>query len=105
MAYLLYGVEVWVVEVAKEPEHTRAQHLPEEQDEGGEVEDVHHADQPPDEDEGAWREVEALVTLLQSGVKHTLKATKQSFTLGMFRAEMRKQEPAGDTDKSAVEVI
>ena len=52
MDHLLYRVEVGVVEVAEEPEDAGSEDLSEEDDEGGEVEDVDHADEPVDEDGG-----------------------------------------------------
>ena len=81
-AYLLYGVEVGVIKVPEEPEDTRAQHLPQQEDEGGEVEDVDHSHQPVDEHGRPWRQVEAGLAVFQCGIKHRLqiRSFSKSFT-------------------------
>ena len=71
--YLLYGVEVGVIEVPEEPEDPRTQHLPQQEDEGGEVEDIDHAHQPVDEHGCARRQVETVFAILQCRVKHRLQ--------------------------------
>ena len=47
--YLLYGVEVLVVEVSKEPEDTRPEDLSQEHHKGGQIEDEDHSSQPVQE--------------------------------------------------------
>ena len=72
----MYGVEFWVVEVPEEPEDPWPEDLAKEEDEGGKVEDIDHADQPVDEHGGSRGCVEAVLPVLQRGVKHGL--SKQS---------------------------
>lgn len=48
--------------------------LPEQKDEGGEVEDVDHADQPVEEHGGSGGRVETLLPVFQSRVKHLLQS-------------------------------
>lgn len=87
--YLLYGIEVGIVEVPKEPEDPRAQHLSEEEDEGGEVEDVDHADQPVDEHGGAGGQVETGLAIFQRGVKHRLQGKQNGLNIqqqGIFQS-------------------
>ncbi|MPC16068.1 hypothetical protein E2C01_008879 [Portunus trituberculatus] len=67
-------VEVWVIEIAQEPEHPGPQHFPQQQDERGKIEHVHHPNQPVDEHGGARSCLEAHLTLkkrtyLESGIK------------------------------------
>ena len=47
--YLVYGMEVLVVEVPEEPEDTRSQDLPEQHHKGGQVEDEDHSCKPVQE--------------------------------------------------------
>ena len=75
--YLLYGVEVGVIEVPEEPEDPRTQHLPQQEDEGGEVEDVDHAHQPVDEHGRAGCQVETILAILQRRVKHRLQGKRR----------------------------
>ena len=70
---LLDGVELGVVEVAQEPQHPRPQHLAQQQDEGGEVEHVHHAHQPVDEHRRPGGLVKTALPVLEGGVEHRLK--------------------------------
>ena len=58
--HLLDRVEVRVVEIPQEPKNPRSENLSQEDDEGGEVEDVHHPDQPVDEDRCPRRGCEGL---------------------------------------------
>ena len=75
--HLLDGVEVGVVEVAEEPEDAGAEDLAQEDDEGGEVEDVDHADEPVDEDGGHGRGVVAGLAVLEGCVEEGQRADVQ----------------------------
>lgn len=105
--HLLNRVKVRIVEVPQEPQNTwsedlgaQRQHLlkrcgaqepparlealpylSQQQDEGGQVEDVDHAHQPVEEHGGPRRRGQALLPVLQGGVKHLLRATSTSYWL------------------------
>src|SRR6218665_1099351 len=69
---LLNGVGIGVIEVTQEPEDAGAQDLSKQQDKRSKVEDVDHTDQPMDEHGSARCHLEAVLTVLQGGVKHAL---------------------------------
>lgn len=87
--HLLHWVEIWIIQVPQKPQHTwsknllthtqtymfRIKHFPnwvdvsiadlsEQKDEGSEVKDVNHADQPVEEHRGAWSRVKTLLSVL-----------------------------------------
>ena len=49
MNHLLDWIEVWIVEIPEKPQNSWPKDLPQENDEGGKVEDIDHPDQPVDE--------------------------------------------------------
>lgn len=71
-SYLLYGVELWVVEVPEEPEDPWSEDFSEEKDERGEVEHVHHPHQPVDEHGGPGSRMETVLSILECRIKHGL---------------------------------
>ena len=73
VAYLLNGVEIWVVEVTKEPEDARSENLAEEKYERCKIEDIDHSDQPVDEHRSARRNSKAVLTIFQRGIEHALQ--------------------------------
>lgn len=76
ISYLLYWVEFWVIEVSEEPEDTWSEDLPEEEDEGGKVEHIHHPHQPVDKHGGPWSCMETGLPVLQCSIEHRLQTTK-----------------------------
>lgn len=104
--HLLNRVKVWIIQVPEKPQNTWSEDLgahkqellkpfgsPEpwlslealsdlsqQQDEGGKVKDVDHAHQPVEEHGGTRGRGEALLPVLQRGVKHLLQATNAHLT-------------------------
>ena len=68
-ADLLDWVEVLVVEVPQEPQHSRSQDLPQQHHKGGKVEDVDHASQPVEEGDGAYRRTDGQTYALNERCK------------------------------------
>ena len=64
--HLLDRVEVGIVEIPEEPEDPRAKYFPQENDKGGEVEDVDHPYQPVDEHRRPWCCCERLESRIQN---------------------------------------
>lgn len=55
----------------------RGTHLAQQQDEGGEVEHIHHPHEPVQKHGGARGGLEAQLAVFQSGIKHFLSQTEQ----------------------------
>lgn len=65
-------------------------YLSEQKDEGGEVEDVDHADQPVEEHGGTGGRVKTLLPVFQSRVKHLLQQTKDALCVCDFQHQKNK---------------
>ena len=72
--HLLDRSIVGVGEVGEEPEDTRTNHVADDEEERGDVEEVHEAHRPVDEAEHHRRVVESAQALRHCGIEHALSS-------------------------------
>lgn len=71
--YLLNRVEIWVIQIAQEPQNTWSQYFSKEKNEGGKIKYVDHTNEPVNEHRISRRKAKTVFTIFQSRFKHVLK--------------------------------